>query len=94
MIFDALLREEAAVKPATKVIRFNLRRALSMAASVTILIIAGVFYFSNRSISPENLYARYMEQPNLTFDGGVATGQESGRSGYDYCPHKSGGQLL
>ena len=75
--FRALLREEAAIKPATKVIPFNIRRVLSLAASVAVLITAGIFYFSNRTISPENLYTRYMEQPDLIFDGGVARGQES-----------------
>jgi tetratricopeptide (TPR) repeat protein len=51
--------------------RLNFRSALSIAASVLVLIFAGTYYFLNTPLSADKIYASYLDQPNLAFISGV-----------------------
>jgi hypothetical protein len=77
--FRMLLREEAngAGKAHGGIVRkLNIRQVLSIAASGAILVLAGVYYLTNRSFSPQSLYAQYVDQPALSFDSGRQRGEE------------------
>lgn len=75
--FRDLLREEAGKKSKGKVVGFSLRRSLSIAATVLIMLSVAVYFFTNRSLSGEQLYSQFMDQPSFSFSGEVKRGEDS-----------------
>ena len=75
--FRDLLREEAGKKSQGKVVGFDLRRSLSIAATVILMLSVAVYFFTNRSLSGEQLYSEFMDQPSFAFNGEVERGEDS-----------------
>ena len=70
--FRTMAEEIAADTKSKPVIRrLNLRSALSIAASVLVLVFAGAYYFLNTPLTADKIYTSYLDQPNLSFAGGV-----------------------